>query len=153
MPIRQIAATLALSSLALAGCARSPAGPGAMETRKETSMSQTRDDQARVAQLTLDLEALQPFLHPEVAGRKPVLVLKNEAMAGEPGLSKFGEPVRYVTRAEAGGRPWFEITALKVEGETARAEFSYPVEGVDGRVELRKSAGAWKIESHSIREK
>ena len=82
-----------------------------------------------------------------------MLVLKNKQVAGEPGLSKFGEPVRYVTRAEAGDRPWFEFTALKVEGETARAEFRYPVEGVDGRVELRKSVGAWKIESHSLREK
>ncbi len=117
-------------------------------------MPQSQDDRAQVAQLALDVKPLQPFFHPEDApDRKPLLILKNDQVPDQPRLMKFGQPVRYVTRAETGGKPYLEFTLLKIEGDAATVEFSYPVEGVVGRVSLTKSTGAWKVESQSIRER
>lgn len=43
-----------------------------------------------IAQKILDLPALEIYWHPEVEGRKPLIVMTNKAMKSKPALFKFG---------------------------------------------------------------
>lgn len=117
--------------------------------------SMDKSESQQVAQSTIDLEALQKYLHPDAPDRKPLRVLNEGSMSSEPPLTKFGAPVEYISRsgAKASGKPYFEFTTLKISGDTAVVTFSYPVEGISGRVNLRRTKGAWQVENHSLQEK
>ena len=114
-----------------------------------------KSESQQVAQSTIDLAALQKYLHPDAPDRKPLRVLNEGPMSSEPPLTKFGAPVEYVSRsaAKASGKPYFEFTTLEISGDTAVVTFTYPVEGISGRVDLRRTKGVWQIESHSLKEK
>lgn len=116
----------------------------------------TEADIQQIAQLTLDLEGLQRYFHVDVApDRKPLRVLRNEAVSQEPRLVKFGEPVTYVSAPDAQKekKPYFEFTKLEARGDTAQVEFSYPVEGIRGWASFRRVDGAWTLEGKSLTER
>ncbi len=115
-------------------------------------MAKPPSDRDQVAQLVLDLEALQPYYHvDEAPDRRPLTILATGPLHDRPALSKFGEPVRYVE--EPGDAPYFEFTKLDVDGGSADVEFRYPVEGIAGQAHLSKDGGPWKVVSHSLTER
>ena len=72
------------------------------------------DDIRHLAQLAIDLPALEKYFHPEVPGRKPLCVVHNQVFRDQPALTKFGQPVRYVTPAEAAsGSPCVEFSRVE----------------------------------------
>ena len=114
-----------------------------------------REDVQAVCQATLDLPALQQYLHEGAPGRKPLRLVNGADLPADLALSKFGEPVVWVGRDEAAQArlPYLELRAVDVSGETADVRFTYPIEGISGAVRLTKSNGTWRVESSNLSEK
>ena len=111
------------------------------------------DDIRQLAQLAIDLPALEKYYHPEVAGRKPLCVVQTQVVGDKPGLTKFGQPVRYVTAEDAGGSACVEFSRIDVSGDSATVELVYKVEGIRATAQYRKSGDTWRLESHKLAEK
>src|SRR5258707_4947241 len=88
-----------------------------------------------VLKLIVEHPALAPYLHPEIAGRAP-LVVSDHLL--EPGVtpSRFGQPLQIVPDREMGTRPHLRILSFEVDGARAKAVVEYRVEGVQAAVDL-----------------
>ena len=121
-------------------------------SKPEGGSSDLRD----VCQRTLDSESLDKFFHvdqrPE---RKPLVVLKNDALVEEFPLTKFGERVQYATRDELKNhpRPYFEFRRISISDDQGTVEFAYPPEGIAGTATLRREAGSWKVTNVKVVER
>lgn len=95
-----------------------------------------------VLKLIVEDPALAPYLHPEVAGRVP-LVVSDHLL--EPGVtpSKFGQPLQIVPDREVGTRPHLQILSFEVHGSRAKAVVEYRVERVQAVFDLRRDAKGW----------
>jgi len=95
-----------------------------------------------VLKLIVEDPALAPYLHPEVAGRVP-LVVSDRLL--EPGVtpSKFGQPLQIVPDREVGTRPHLQILSFEVHGSRAKAVVEYRVERVQAVFDLRRDAKGW----------
>ena len=111
------------------------------------------DDTRKLAQLAIDLPALEKYYHPEVAGRKPLCVVESQVIGDKPALTKFGQPVRYVSAAEAAGAACIEFTRIDVTGDSATVDVAYKVEGIRATAQYRKSGESWRLEHHKLTEK
>jgi hypothetical protein len=128
--------------------------PGDEQTQEENEMSVSTEDLQGLVQSTIDLPQLQAYYHVDQAPeRKPLVVVRNDAVDRPLQLSKFGEPVEVLTADQAAGRPHLEITRLSVKGTEAEVEFRYPVEGVGGTVQFHKTDSGWQVASQRIVER
>jgi hypothetical protein len=95
-----------------------------------------------VLKLIVDHPALAPYLHPEVAGRVPVVISDHLL---EPGVtpSKFGKPLRIVLDREVGTLPHLRILTFQVDGSVAKLTLEYKVEGVEAVFSLRHESNGW----------
>lgn len=123
------------------------------QARQTMSDSAThREDIRQVLQSTLDLDILNKYYHPEIAGRVPLCLAKNEAISFEPDLVKFGQPVRSISASEKSeNMACLEIRELQILGDLAKVEFSYEIEGIRGTATFRKLQGSWQAtERHLV---
>lgn len=102
-------------------------------------------DADRTAVLQASLAAVEARLHPEAKGRIPLIVVANDAVAPPPVLFAGDEPVAILPRDRIGDRPYLEFTSVEIDGAGAKVGLAYPVEGVDGHVELRRDDGKWSL--------
>src|SRR5260221_5634844 len=95
-----------------------------------------------VLKLIVEHPALAPYLHPEIAGRAP-LVVSDHLL--EPGVtpSRFGQPLQIVPDREMGTRPHLRILSFEVDGARAKAVVEYRVEGVQAVFDLRRDSKGW----------
>ncbi len=95
-----------------------------------------------VLKLIVEHPVLAPYLHPEAAGRVP-LVVSDHLL--EPGVtpSRFGQPLRIVHDREVGTEPHLRILSFEVDGSRAKAVVEYEVEGVQAVFDLRRDAKGW----------
>jgi len=102
-------------------------------------------------QLTIDLPALEDYFHPSEPSRKPLYVVKNDVVESDLKLTKFGEPVQFVTleKIEDSETPYFEFSSVEIGEDVATVSFRYPVEGIRGKVNF-KYDGEWKVLSHEL---
>jgi len=122
----------------------------------EAAMASGNSDLQQVYQATLDSSALDRYFHVDaLPERKPLLILKNDQVLGEPKLTKFGESIKYVSRAEIelNRLPHLEFLRFSINGDSAHVEFAYPPEGIAGVVTLAKDGSGWHVTSHSIVER
>jgi hypothetical protein len=105
-----------------------------------------------VLKLIIDDPALAGYLHPEVAGRVP-LVISDHLLALGVTPSKFGQPVRILSDREVGSQPHLRFRSFDVEGSRAKTVIEYKVEGVTAVFTLESSsAGWWKVLDAQIAE-
>ena len=98
-----------------------------------------------VVRLVIDHPSLAGYLHPEVAGRVP-LIISDHLLAVDIKLSKFGQPVRIVHDSEVGSRPHLRFLSFQVDGRRAKVTIEYKVEGVQSVFILEQgSNGWWKV--------
>ncbi len=92
--------------------------------------------------LIVEHPALAPYVHPEIAGRGP-LVVSDHLL--EPGVtpSRFGQPLRIVPDREVGTKPHLRILSFDVDGFRAKAVVEYKVEGVQAIFDLRRDSKGW----------
>jgi len=95
-----------------------------------------------VLKLIVEHPVLAPYLHPDAAGRVP-LVVSDHLL--EPGVtpSRFGQPLRIVPDREVGTQPHLRILSFEVDGSRAKAVVEYRVEGVQAVFDLRRDAKGW----------
>ena len=119
-----------------------------------TQTTTNRDDLRHLAQLTIDLDTLEQYYHAELPGRKPLCIVRNDVVPDELALTKFGEPVRFVSAAEARkpGAACLAFSKIEIQGDAATVEFTYSIEGIRGTVTFRKASGAWRVEGHHVHE-
>lgn len=115
-------------------------------------ISLSADDARTLVERTLDLDLLAPYWHSDKPGRAPLRVIETTT-TGRPELRMFGDPVRWITRAEIGGAAYFEFTTIEARTRRTRVEFAYPIEGVKGEIVFRKRGDQWSIESKRVSEK
>jgi hypothetical protein len=102
-------------------------------------------------QALIDLPGLQPYWHPEVPGRIPLILLEGRFGRGHQ-LVKFGQPVRILPRSEVKDRPFLEITTFLVTEDGVRIGFRYRVEGVVGSVFFVRKDRTWAAKETRIAE-
>jgi len=95
-----------------------------------------------VLKLIVEHPVLAPYLHPEAAGRVP-LVVSDHLL--EPGVtpSRFGQPLRIVHDREVGTEPHLRILSFEVDGSLAKAVVEYKVKGVQAVFDLRRDSKGW----------
>lgn len=121
-----------------------------------TDVSLSRSTVERLVQLTIDNPQLTQFFHQkEIPGRAPLIVLLNDVVRTEYNLTKFDRPVLFkLHSALAKDEPFFEITAISVEGASARVQFRYPPEGLVGTITfLKGTAEDWSVMTAEIVER
>jgi hypothetical protein len=110
--------------------------------------------QEQIAQLAIDIPALQPYLHPEAPGRKPLKVLLGGGASKDWKLNKFDAPVQYVEKGDPKKVPLLEFVALEVTGDTAATMLRYAIEGIQLKASFaRNASGVWQLASHTIVER
>lgn len=113
-------------------------------------------DLQEICQLTLDMNTLDKYFHVDkLPKRKPLLIVRNDYIASEPALLKFGEKVKYISRNELNSSPspYLEFLKITISGNSAYVEFLYPPEGLAGKAKFFKDERGWHIKSHSIAER
>jgi len=92
--------------------------------------------------LIVEHPVLAPYLHPEAAGRVP-LVVSDHLL--EPGVtpSRFGQPLRIVQDRDVGTQPHLRISSFEVDGSRAKAVVEYRAEGVEAVFNLRRDSKGW----------
>ncbi|HSK73697.1 MAG TPA: hypothetical protein VK892_18510 [Pyrinomonadaceae bacterium] len=133
--------------------AETPKTSATANSTKENNMKEnnTNNDVQQISQLTLDLPKLQQYYHSDKPGRKPLNIVKNEVLKDDVSLTKFGEPVKFISADEAAEKkiPAIEFTSIKINDKTATVEFRYAVEGIRGKAEF-KFTDKWEVVSSSI---
>ena len=106
-----------------------------------------------IVQFVLNIDDLQAFFHPELPGRKPLVLFKNQFFLDSPELIKFGEPVLFMTKEELEAnniQNYVEFKQLNYQGGTMEIYLQYPLEGLSGKIWLVKKNNAWDIKDKQI---
>src|SRR5262245_42407203 len=131
------------------------ASQSALQEKSMTKAPTSKDELRQLVQMTIDLDALDKYYHSELPGRKPLCIVKNNVINSDLTLKKFGQPVRFLPAAEAKktGAACIEFSKIEIQDDAATVEFAYVIEGIRGTAKFRKTGGAWRSESHQLREK
>lgn len=98
----------------------------------------------------IDHKALQQYLHPEVEGRKPLIIADHLV---DPGVSivKFTMPVKVLPKTELRTNAYMEFTKFARSGNKAKIEMKYAVEGLICSFDFIKDRdGNWEIKNVRI---
>jgi hypothetical protein len=110
----------------------------------------------RILQLTIDVDELERFYHPDASpDRKPLRVLVKDGGGEGLKLEKFGQPVVVISpsEVEAGAAPYLQFTKIDIGEDVAAVEFEYPAEGVAGDVHFSNDGTKWSVSSVNMVER
>lgn len=119
------------------------------------SIAQTDQDKQAILQQCIDLPALQSYLHPEQAGRVPLIIVNNGTIPVVQ-LSKFGKAVVFQTDDEleaSGNKPALDFVRFDITAESATAIFRYKAEGIMLTVLFKKNKNEWIVSDSKIVER
>jgi hypothetical protein len=110
---------------------------------------------AEIARLVVDLPQLEPYWHADREGRTPLVLVETSVIRRPLKLEKFGQAAKVWPGEVAANAktPAFEISGITIDGDAARARFSYAVEGVVGEAELARVEGRWTVTKATVAEK
>jgi hypothetical protein len=146
-------AVTAIGLLLPCGCRTGDAGQVREQKQGQVSVTKHASALQAIIQLVIDLPQLQPFLHPELRDRTPLVLIQTQEISPALGLKKFGQAVLIREMPAAQGKPFLHVTQLDVSGSKAIVRFQYPVEGVGGEVELKEKDGVWSVEKARVWER
>lgn len=121
-----------------------------------TVTSQTEEDKKIILQKCIDLPQLQEYYHTDIHPERIPLIVENNGKVPVVSLSKFGQPVKFLTESEleAGGKDaYLNFVRFEISGSTATIMYKYAVEGVMITVLLKKSNGSWEITESKLTER
>ncbi len=98
----------------------------------------------------IDHRYLQRYLHPNVEGRKPLVIKSDDTRYSSARLTKFGMPVLISTNVET--QAYLESIAFIIEEEKIFFKFSYEIEGVEIDGFFKKENGKWVIKDYAVTE-
>lgn len=105
-----------------------------------------------ILQTSIDAPQLQAFYHEnEVSDRKPLRIALNQSSANEIHLKKFNMPVIITTANKcAQDQACLIIREIKIDNISAKVSFAYPIEGVQGIMELQQKNSKWTLVNANI---
>src|SRR2546423_1729052 len=106
---RRLALVVMLAVVSI-GCRCDHDVPLSKRNGGEASMTKTASPVESIVQLVIDLPQLQAFLHPELADRKPLVLIESKEVSPDLSLKKFGQPVSIVQLNAAKGKPYLQLT-------------------------------------------
>lgn len=110
---------------------------------------QTMEDKQSVIQMSIDLVDLQPYYRADkIKGRKPLVISDNGIVPANLKLTKFGEPVEFMTKEELFFNvktEYLDFEKFEISPTQADVEFQYNVEGLTIRLTFEKSDDNWVI--------
>ena len=86
------------------------------------------DISTKVIELILDHDEIQQYFHPKVENRVPVRVVTNNLIPANITISKFDEPVMFLSKALE--NPNLEIVTFTHNSDSVEFLIRYDVEGV-----------------------
>ena len=154
--LASLVAHLAACGSGNAGGAPGPTHPAAPPTAGPTSPTPTvgtaQTDLTALVQAVLDLPALAPYWHAELADRHPLVLAESEATQGL-SLRMFGEPVQLVALDQVGARAYFRVTGVELAADHARVSFEYAAEGLAGEAQFARRPQGWQLVHQDIAER
>ncbi len=118
----------------------------------KTLKTKRKYPETAIVQSIIDHKQLQPFLHPELADRVP-LVISDHLVGREIKLNKFGKQVRIESDNKLKGA-YLRFTIFDCKNDNyCNIAFEYPVEGITGSTGVRiNSDGSVFLEKTEINE-
>lgn len=111
---------------------------------EEAVAALSASERSSLLKMIVDHPDLQPYLHPEAAGRVPVKVKSNQALGSSLSLEKFGQPVRFVASSE--GAAVLEVLEFRLDEDRVAFSIFYEVEGLTLRGTLVRRQDQWTFE-------
>lgn len=119
------------------------------------ALAQSDQDKQVILQQCIDLPAFQSFLHPEQAGRVPMVIV-NDGTVPVVSLTKFGQPVVFRSEDDvdaSGNKAALDFVRFDVSPESATAIFRYNAEGILLTVIFKKDKNTWIVSDSKIVER
>jgi hypothetical protein len=124
-----------------------------VETR---SFAQTSEDKQTVIQTCIDLAELQQYYHADsVKGRKPLIIYNNGIVPNNLKLTKFGEPVLFMTKEELffyNNHAYLSFGKFEITPSQVDIQFHYKIEGLTIALRMKKIGDNWIIKTKKITE-
>ena len=108
---------------------------------------------ADILQQTLDLDTLQSHFFRQSDGTAYPLTIADDVLAnraGIPSVTKFGQPVTFITKTEADSAKLsacFWVVDYQQYGEDARIQLEDPVRHILLGVAYKRTASGWQVET------
>lgn len=111
--------------------------------------AQTYDqDKEQIIQTILNSDSVTMFIHPEIEGRLPIIILQNEFIPSSFDIQVEDSVAKVMAKSEIENdkiEAYFKFYETSIARTGALIRFSYPIEGIDCRVNLEKTNSVWKI--------
>lgn len=110
-------------------------------------------EKEKIIEMIINYPEFKMYLHPEVPGRVPVVLMKNDIATGEFSIKCCGRRVEYISEKDSAfikSRNYIKFTEYKfISSSELNVGFSYPIEGIRCEVNLKKDS-KWKIINYHI---
>jgi hypothetical protein len=107
--------------------------------------------------MSIDLDELQQYYHVNKdEGRKPLIIYNDGTVPNNLTLTKFGEPVKFMTIAELffyNKQAYLDFERFEITSNSADIEFHYNIEGLTIKLTLEKVDDNWTIKTKKLTEK
>lgn len=119
------------------------------------SIAQSETDIRTVIQMSIDIDELHPYYHPEKQGRKPLTIEANEVISSDLELLKFGESVQFMKKPDLFFNnidAFLVFDKFEISSTTASVLFHYRVEGIKIMLTFEKKNGSWLLKTKKLSE-
>ena len=121
------------------------------------TLGQTVEDTQSVIQMSIDLDDLQQYYGVDkIEGRKPLVIQNNGVVPTNLNLTKFGEPVQFMTEEELffyGKEAFLAFERFEISQTRADVEFQYKIEGLIIKLTFVKADENWTIKKQGYFER
>jgi hypothetical protein len=126
--------------------------PAAGAKAGASSAPATPQDVQTIVQLTIDDEALEPYLHLDKPDRFPFRIAGSELLQGLE-VTKATKPVILVADPASEKKPVLVFTEIKIDGDDASVRYRYDVENVRGTSTFKRREGRWVLTRSRVTER
>lgn len=105
-------------------------------------------DKQQIIQTILNSDSITMFIHSEIEGRLPVVILQNELIPTSFHILVEDSVAKVMAKPEIKNEKmeaYFEFYETSIARTAAIIKFLYPIEGIDCRVTLERTNSVWKI--------
>ena len=115
-------------------------------------------DTTHILEAIINLPQLSPFYHNELAGRTPLVIVKNSIITKAYDLKKFSTKVVFLTPEQIARnklKAYLVVKMLHLDTRSQQAQvlFEYPIEGILGKITLKKQHHNWIVVQSEVAEK
>ncbi len=120
-----------------------------------SAITLTPAQRSKILQRALDVHEASPFWHPDKPGRDPLRITKSDFIPDQPVFTMFGSPVKWIDPSEAKpGSAFLKVTGFTTSKTRVYVSYTYPVEGMSAKVELRPSeTDDWRVHHTTLTER